>query len=201
MVALRFVVVLLLTVVASRGATAAPSAALGYAPKYPADFTHFDYVDPAAPKRGQLVLSGFGSFDSFNPFILKGATVDGISALVLEPLMVQSADEPYSLYAHLAEDIELAEDGLSVTFRLDPRARFSNGDPVLAEDALSRTRVDRLLRGYRDRPPAARTDAPGAPSITTTRLAQSVFPAVWRGSVSPAHCALASRSATAAVQP
>lgn len=134
MVALRFVVVLLLTVVASRGATAAPSAALGYAPKYPADFTHFDYVDPAAPKRGQLVLSGFGSFDSFNPFILKGATVDGISALVLEPLMVQSADEPYSLYAHLAEDIELAEDGLSVTFRLDPRARFSNGDPVLAED-------------------------------------------------------------------
>ncbi len=115
--------------------SAAPSVALGYAPKYPADFTHFDYVNPDAPRGGELVLSGFGNYDSFNPFVLKGdGAVDGLGALVFESLMVQSQDEPYSLYAHLAQDIELAEDGLSVTFTLDPRARFSNGDPVLAED-------------------------------------------------------------------
>ncbi|MFA7386589.1 MAG: extracellular solute-binding protein [Thiohalobacteraceae bacterium] len=107
---------------------------MGYAPKYPADFSHFDYVDPNAPQGGELTLSGFGSYDSFNPFILKGVSADGLGTLMLEPLMVQSLDEPYSLYAHLAEDIALADDGLSVTFRLDPRARFSNGDPVLAED-------------------------------------------------------------------
>lgn len=131
---LRIAFVLWIFAVMSRGLYAAPSIALGYTPKYPAGFEHFDYVDPAAPQGGELILSGFGNFDSFNPFILKGASVDGLGTLVLEPLMVQSADEPYSLYAHLAEDIRLAEDGLSVTFRLDPRARFSNGDPVLAED-------------------------------------------------------------------
>lgn len=130
----RLVIALVLFVTVQTAAIAAPSVALGYAPKYPAGFDHFDYVDPGAPKGGELILSGFGNFDSFNPFILKGVSVDGLGTLVLEPLMVQSADEPYSLYAHLAEDIQLADDGLSVTFRLDPRARFSNGDPVLAED-------------------------------------------------------------------
>jgi microcin C transport system substrate-binding protein len=113
---------------------AAPSVALGYQPKYPADFAHFDYVNPDAPKGGELVLSAFGDFDSFNPYILKGVSADGLGELIFEPLMVQSEDEPYSLYAHLAEAIELADDGLSVTFRLNPAARFSNGDPVLAAD-------------------------------------------------------------------
>lgn len=130
----RLVIALMLFVTVQTAAIAAPSVALGYAPKYPAGFDHFDYVDPGAPKGGELILSGFGNFDSFNPFILKGVSVDGLGTLVLEPLMVQSTDEPYSLYAHLAEDIQLADDGLSVTFRLDPRARFSTGDPVLAED-------------------------------------------------------------------
>lgn len=134
MAVLRLVIALVSLAAVNAAAVAAPSVALGYAPKYPAGFDHFDYVDPNAPKGGELLLSGFGNFDSFNPFILKGVSVDGLGALVLEPLMVQSADEPYSLYAHLAEDIQLADDGLSVTFRLDPRARFSNGDPVLAED-------------------------------------------------------------------
>ncbi|MBI5040455.1 MAG: ABC transporter substrate-binding protein [Gammaproteobacteria bacterium] len=131
---LRLVITLWMLVAVSSTASAAPSVALGYTPKYPAGFDHFDYVDPKAPQGGELILSGFGNYDSFNPFILKGVSVDGLGALMLEPLMVQSADEPYSLYAHLAEDIQLADDGLSVTFRLDPRARFSNGDPVLAED-------------------------------------------------------------------
>ncbi|MDH5446289.1 MAG: extracellular solute-binding protein [Gammaproteobacteria bacterium] len=113
---------------------ASPSIALGYTPKYPVSFKHFDYVDPNARKGGDLVLSGFGNFDSLNPYLLKGSAADGLTLLIFEPLMVQSQDEPYSLYAHLAEDIQLAADKLSVTFRLNPRARFSDGAPVLADD-------------------------------------------------------------------
>jgi microcin C transport system substrate-binding protein len=115
-------------------ASAAPSAALGYTPHYPAGFQHFDYVDPNAPKGGQLTLSAFGNFDKLNPFTLKGIAAAGLGELVFEPLMEKSLDEPYSVYAHLAEDIQLAPDRLSVTFRLDPRARFSDGKPVTAED-------------------------------------------------------------------
>jgi microcin C transport system substrate-binding protein len=113
---------------------AAPSVALGYAPKYPSGFRHFDYVNPAAPRGGDLVLSAFGNFDSFNPYQLKGIPAAGLSELVFEPLMEQSLDEPYSLYAHLAEDIAIAPDRLSVTFRLNPKARFSNGAAVTAQD-------------------------------------------------------------------
>jgi microcin C transport system substrate-binding protein len=115
-------------------AGAAPSAALGYLPKYPTHFDHYDYVRPDAPKGGDLTLAARGSFDSLNPFVLKGNAAAGLGQLVFESLLDQSLDEPYSLYAHLAEDIQLAPDRLSVTFRLDPRARFSNGKPVTAED-------------------------------------------------------------------
>jgi microcin C transport system substrate-binding protein len=115
-------------------AVAAPSMALGYTPKYPPGFQHFDYVNPDAPKGGDLVLSAPGSFDKLNPYTLKGTDAAGLDGLVVETLMEQSQDEPYSLYAHLAQDISLAPDKLSVTFRLDPRAHFSDGTPVLAED-------------------------------------------------------------------
>lgn len=115
-------------------AHAAATIALGYTPKYSPGFDHFDYVQPNAPKGGDLVLAGFGSFDKLNPFTLKGVYAAGALELVFETLMEQSWDEPYSLYAHVAQDIRLAPDRLSVSFRLDPRARFSDGKPVLAED-------------------------------------------------------------------
>jgi microcin C transport system substrate-binding protein len=127
-------IVMALLVLASAPVRGAPSAALGYVPKYPAGFRHFDYVDPEAPRGGALTLAAFGSFDSFNPFLLKGLKAAGIGELVFEPLMEQSLDEPYSLYAHLAEDIRLAPDRRSVTFRLNPLARFSDGSPVTAAD-------------------------------------------------------------------
>jgi microcin C transport system substrate-binding protein len=113
---------------------AAPSVALGYTPKYPAGFRHFDYVNTDAPQGGDLTLSVPGSFDSLNPFILKSMPAAGLTELVFEPLMEPSLDEPYSLYAHLAEDIQLSPDHLSVTFRLNPKARFSDGSPVTAQD-------------------------------------------------------------------
>jgi len=114
-------------------AYAAPSAAMGYIPKYPPDFSHFDYVDPQAKKGGKLVLAGTGAFDSFNPFILKGVAAEG-SSLLFDTLMVASKDEPFSKYPLIANDIQLAADKLSVTFKIDPRARFNNGDKITAED-------------------------------------------------------------------
>jgi len=113
---------------------AAPAQALGYAPKYQPGFDHFDYVNPDAPKTGELILSVTGSFDSFNPYVLKGLSADGLDSLMIETLMVASLDEPFSQYGLLAEDAELAEDRLSVTFKLRPEARFNDGSPVLADD-------------------------------------------------------------------
>jgi microcin C transport system substrate-binding protein len=114
--------------------TAAPSLALGYEPKYAPDFKHFDYANPDAPKHGKLVLSVMGNFESLNPFLLKGIPAAGVSDLVFETLMEQSLDEPFSQYGLLAQDIELAGDRLAVTYRLNPKAHFSDGSPVLAED-------------------------------------------------------------------
>lgn len=103
-------------------------------PKYPAQFTHFDYVNIDAPKRGQLNLSAMGNFDKLNPFTLKGIAPAGVAVLLFDTLMVSSEDEAATVYCALAEDIQVAADRLSVTFRLHPEARFSNGAPVLASD-------------------------------------------------------------------
>ncbi|TCO83457.1 microcin C transport system substrate-binding protein [Plasticicumulans lactativorans] len=113
---------------------AAPAVALGYTPRYPADFQHFDYVDPAAPKGGTLTLGAIGGFDRLNPFVLKGTAAAGVSELACDTLGEQSRDEPFSIYGLLARDIELEPDRLAVTFTLDPRARFSDGSAVTAED-------------------------------------------------------------------
>ncbi|MBC8739844.1 ABC transporter substrate-binding protein [Paraburkholderia sp. UCT31] len=105
-------------------------------PKYPAGFKHFDYVNPDAPKGGTLVLanpSRLTSFDKFNPFTLRGNAAPGLE-LMFESLTIGSSDEVASAYGLLADDIVVAPDGLSVTFHINPRARFSNGDPVTADD-------------------------------------------------------------------
>ena len=110
------------------------SLALGAVPKYSADFSHFSYTDPLAKPGGELRLAAMGSFDKLNPFTLKGIAARGISELVFEPLAIGSLDEPMSMYGLLAESMRLAPDELSITFRLSPKARFSNGLPVLAGD-------------------------------------------------------------------
>lgn len=115
-------------------AEAAYAMAWGAKPKYPSDFKHFDYVNPDAPRGGSLNRDGFGSFDKLNPFTLRGIAGAGLGELMFETLGEQSWDEPFSVYGLLAEDLELARDQLSVTFRLNPAARFWNGDPVMAAD-------------------------------------------------------------------
>jgi microcin C transport system substrate-binding protein len=105
-------------------------------PKYPAGFKHFDYVNPDAPRDGTLVLANpnrLTSFDKFNPFTLRGNPAPGLG-LMFESLTTGSSDEVASAYCLLADDIRPAPDGLSTTFHINPAARFSNGDPVTAED-------------------------------------------------------------------
>ena len=97
----------------------------------------FDYVSPEAPKGGELRLPALGGFDTLNPFTLKGDKEAGVTELLFDTLAEKSLDEPFSMYGLLADDIRLAPDGLSVTFHLNPKARFSNGDPVLARDVVS----------------------------------------------------------------
>ncbi|MDS0848868.1 extracellular solute-binding protein [Burkholderia cenocepacia] len=129
-------------VLALHAVLAAPAAHAAYAiaqygePKYPPGFKHFDYVNPDAPKGGTLVLanpSRLTSFDKFNPFTMRGNTAPGIDML-FESLATGSSDEPASAYGLLADDIDVAPDRRSVTFHLNPRARFSNGDRVTADD-------------------------------------------------------------------
>nr|WP_180970554.1 extracellular solute-binding protein [Burkholderia sp. WAC0059] len=105
-------------------------------PKYPPDFRHFDYVNPDAPKGGTLVLANpdrLTSFDKFDPFTLRGNAAPGLGML-FESLTTGSLDELSTAYGLLADDIRVAPDGLSVTFHLNPRAHFSNGDAVTAAD-------------------------------------------------------------------
>ncbi|MBS1214187.1 MAG: peptide transporter substrate-binding protein, partial [Proteobacteria bacterium] len=106
------------------------------APKYPAGFDHFDYVDPQAIKGGTLNLSPVQqpSFDKFNPFSLKGIAAPDVSGMLFESLATGSSDEIASAYGLLADDIRVAPDKLSVVFHLNPKARFSNGAAVLAQD-------------------------------------------------------------------
>src|SRR5919106_5166260 len=105
--------------------------------KYPAGFPHFEWVNPNAPKGGDIELVPplrITNFDKFNPFTLKGTSPPGLGALVFESLLTGTMDEPTTAYGLLAEDVTVAADGLSVTFRLNPAARFQNGTPVTAAD-------------------------------------------------------------------
>ncbi|MEP9366976.1 extracellular solute-binding protein [Xanthobacter sp. VNH20] len=105
-------------------------------PAYPPGFDHFAYANPAAPQGGRLTLSLPGTFDSLNPFIVKGSSTAFIRNNVVESLMVRGFDEPFTLYGQLAESVETDPPRSFVTFTLDPRARFSDGTPVTADDVV-----------------------------------------------------------------
>ena len=130
-----------LALLASTGLSASAWAAHGYALwgelKYPADFTHFDYVNPQAPKGGELRLVSnlrVSTFDKYNPFTMRGSAPAYLSNLMFESLLTGALDESGAAYGLLASDVQAAPNGLSVTFVIHPEARFHNGQPVLAED-------------------------------------------------------------------
>jgi len=105
-------------------------------PKLPAGFDHMPYANPAAPKGGRLIWGVSGTFDSLNPFIVRGLAVQQIRGFVVESLMARGNDEAFTLYGLIAKNVETDDNRTYVTFRLDPRARFSDGKPVMAEDVL-----------------------------------------------------------------
>jgi microcin C transport system substrate-binding protein len=105
--------------------------------RYPPGFAHFAYVNPAAPKGGELRLVSnlrVSTFDKYNPFTLRGSAPAYLSDLMFDSLLTGALDETGASYGLLAEDVSAAPDGLSVTFRLRREARFHNGQPVLAAD-------------------------------------------------------------------
>jgi len=106
-------------------------------PKYPPGFAHFDYVNPDAPKGGTINLRNpdrRSSFDKFNPFTTKGNSPAGLNIFMFESLTVLGSDELQTMYGLLAEAMTVASDKSSISFRLNSKARFTNGDPVTAED-------------------------------------------------------------------
>lgn len=105
-------------------------------PALPPDFKQLPHVNAMAPKGGRLNLGVQGTFDSLNPFIVKGAKATGLREYVYESLMARSTDEPFSLYGLIAEHIEVPADRSSITFFLRANARFSDGRPITTEDVL-----------------------------------------------------------------
>jgi microcin C transport system substrate-binding protein len=113
--------------------------------KYPAEFDHFDYVDAKAPKGGMLSHTGYSAtetFDSFNPYIIKGTAPEGLAltssdgggSLIFDSLMTAAADEPSSVYGLVAYEAEYPPDRSWVIFRMRPEARFHDGSPITADD-------------------------------------------------------------------
>jgi peptide/nickel transport system substrate-binding protein len=104
--------------------------------KYPPDFTHFNYVNPDAPKGGRLNFGDLGTFDSLNPMVINGKAVWAVRSYIYETLLGRAFDEPFSLYGLLAERVEVPEDRSWVMFTLRPEARFSDGKPVTVDDVI-----------------------------------------------------------------
>lgn len=105
-------------------------------PALPGNFAQMPYVNPQAPKGGRLVLGLAGTFDSLNPLIVRGQAVQQIRGYVIESLLIRGQDEAFTLYGLLAERVETDDARSYVTFTINPRARFADGHPVLAQDVL-----------------------------------------------------------------
>lgn len=104
-------------------------------PLMPEDFTHFYYANPEAPKGGELHQAIFGTFDTLNPFSLKGKSAQNLN-LVYDRLMARSWDEPFTLYPLIAESIDIPDDRSSMTVHLNPKALFQDGSPITTDDAI-----------------------------------------------------------------
>jgi microcin C transport system substrate-binding protein len=119
-------------------------------PKLPADFQHFPYANPDAPKGGTVVRAANGSFDSFNSFVVRGSAAAGIGQ-IYDTLLANNDDEASAMYCHLCQTVDVAADHLSVTYTLRPEAKFNDGTPVTAQDVVwtFNTLVAKGLPAYR----------------------------------------------------
>src|SRR5580693_9457699 len=129
------IVALLLVFTGAAQAATTPGMSLFGDLKYGPDFKHFDYVNPDAPKGGTMRYSAIGTFDTLNPFVVKGVPAAGVGQ-IFDTLAVASEDEPSSEYGLVAEKIELAPDKLSVLYTMRKEARFHDGTPMTPEDIV-----------------------------------------------------------------
>ena len=123
-------------VLAPAAAQAAHAIAMHGEPALAEGFSAFRYVNPDAPKGGRLVRGVLGTFDSLNPFIVKGLAPPELRGYVFESLMARGYDEPFTLYGLLARSVETNDERTYVTFDLDPKAAFADGTPVTAADVI-----------------------------------------------------------------
>ncbi|WP_332685238.1 extracellular solute-binding protein [Bosea sp. (in: a-proteobacteria)] len=105
-------------------------------PALPKGFTHLPYADPEAPKGGRIIFGLQGTFDSLNPLVVLGVAPDAVPRYVQQSLLFRSADEPFTAYGLLARRVELNPERTRLVFEIDPRARFSDGQPVTADDVI-----------------------------------------------------------------
>ena len=136
--------------------------------KYPEGFARFDYVNPEAPKGGELSISAVGTFDSMNPFTRKGRA-GALSSSHYESLLVESYDEPGSYYGLIAQSLEYPESQDWVIFNLRPEAKFSDGTPVTADDVVFSHNIllDQGLQSYAE---AVRKRIPKAEALDPHRV-------------------------------
>ena len=137
---LGLLVVLLISLL-GQDARAAPQYAIAMygSPALGPEFTDFPYANENAPKGGTIVFGVMGTFDTLNPYSVRGIAAQGIAppmGLVIQSLMVRSADEPFTLYGSLAQTIDIADNRSKVTFRINSLATFSDGVPVTSEDVI-----------------------------------------------------------------
>lgn len=130
---LRFFLAFLLFWPMAAQAAHSHALAMHGAPLYPAEYKHFDYADPEAPKGGELKTYKNGSFDNLNNHIIMGSAAEGLE-LINDKLMQRAWNEPFTLYGLVAESIDIADDRSWITFHLNPAARFHDGAPMTAED-------------------------------------------------------------------
>jgi peptide/nickel transport system substrate-binding protein len=120
----------------AKAAEAQHAIAMHGGPAWPATFSHAPYANPQAPKGGQLVQGVLGTFDSLNPFIVKGIPAANLRGYVIESLLARGYDEPFTLYGLLADGVETDAARSYVTFAINPAARFADGKPVTPADVV-----------------------------------------------------------------
>ncbi len=151
-------------------------------PKYAANFAHLDYVNPDAPKGGTFRTAVVGSFDSTNPFIIKGLAAAGVSS-IYESLMTKSQDEPHTSYGLVAKTIDIAPDRSSVTFALRPEAHWQDGKPITAGDVIwsfenLRDKGAPFYRTYYKAVKTATQNGPHSVTFTFTRANDRELPLI-----------------------
>ncbi|CAN5545643.1 extracellular solute-binding protein [soil metagenome] len=143
-------------------------------PALPDSFAHLPYADPGAPQGGTLRQAIVGSFDIVNPFIVRGQKASSIGTYVYESLMARNWSEPFALYGLLAESIDVSDDRQTITFKLRPEAKFSDGHPVTSEDVRFsiETLRDKGLPRYKNLySKISRIDTPDAQTVVLTQNA------------------------------